>query len=128
MKIFFAFVVLLIGFAFQSRAQEDADVRWYENFFRPQKLKLIDKEIQQANSRRLKALDAKDKPAEVKALIELGVFHLAYVIDYEQALGWLIRSLPLKIHLTCTKRKSSLSSPWLAYLKKWATTTRVLNF
>src|SRR5258708_38122030 len=105
MKVFFALMVLLIGFVFQAQAQDDADVRWYEQFFRPQKHKSIEKELQQANSRRLKALENKDKLAEVKALIGLGVFHLTLVIDYEQAMGWLIRSLAIEDSLNLRKEK-----------------------
>ena len=105
MKVFFALMVLLLGFIFQTQAQNDADVVWFENFFRPQRNKSVDREIQQANSRRLKALDGKDKPAEVKALIELGIFHLTRVIDYEQAMGWLIRSLAIEDSLNMRKEK-----------------------
>src|SRR5258708_22233430 len=105
MKVFFALMVLLIGFVFQAQAQDDAEVIWYEQFFRPQKHKSIEKELQQANSRRLRALESKDKLAEVKALIELGVFHLTRVIDYEQAMGWLIRSLAIEDSLNLRKQK-----------------------
>ncbi len=105
MKIFFALVILSLAFALPAQPQDDVDVVWYENFFRPQKHKSVDNEIQQANSRRLKALDRKDKPAEVKALIELGVFHLTRVIDYEQAMGWLIRSLAIEDSLSMSKEK-----------------------
>jgi len=33
MKVFFALMVLLLGFIFQTQAQNDADVVWFENFF-----------------------------------------------------------------------------------------------
>src|SRR5258706_796883 len=105
MKVFFALMVLSIGFVFQVQAQDDAEVIWYEQFFRPQKHKSIEKELQQANSRRLRALESKDKLAEVKALIELGVFHLTRVIDYEQAMGWLMRSLGIEDSLNLQKEK-----------------------
>ena len=105
MKVFFALVILSLSIATPTNALQDADVVWYENFFRPQKHKSVDKEIQQANNRRLKAIDSKDKPAEVKALIELGVFHLTRVIDYEQAMGWLIRSLAIEDSLNLQKEK-----------------------
>src|SRR5258708_4314804 len=105
MKVFFALVILSLGIALPTNALQDADVVWYENFFRPQKYKSVDKEIQQANNRRLKAIGSKDKPAEVKALIELGVFHLTRVIDYEQAMGWLIRSLAIEDSLNLRKQK-----------------------
>src|SRR5258708_1141866 len=105
MKVFFALVILSLGFALPTSAQQDADVVWYESFFRPQKYKSVDKEIQQANSRRLKAIDTKDKAAEVKALIELGIFHLTRVIDYEQPMGCLIRSLSIQNSLNLQKEK-----------------------
>src|SRR5579859_815921 len=104
-KVFFAWVVAGFLCTFQARAQQDADVQWYENFFRPQKHKPVEKEIIEANTRRLKATSARDKPAEVKALIELGVFHLTRVIDYEQALGWLMRSLAIEDSLNLHKEK-----------------------
>lgn len=105
MKIFFAFVVLTVACVFPADAQENADVTWYESFFRPQKHKSVDQELQLMNGRRLKALNANDKSAEVKALVELGVFHLTRVIDYEQALGWLIRSLAIEDSLNFRKEK-----------------------
>jgi len=105
MKVFFALVILSLGIALPTSAQQDADVVWYENFFRPQKHKSVDREIQRANGRRLKAINDKDKPAEVKALIELGMFHLTRVIDYEQAMGWLIRSLAIEDSLNLQKEK-----------------------
>jgi signal transduction histidine kinase len=105
MKLFFAFVVLSVATALPALAQEDADVTWYENLFRPQKIKSVDRELQLVNSKRLKAIDTNNKPAEVTALIELGVFHLTRVTDYEQALGWLIRSLAIEDSLNLTKEK-----------------------
>jgi signal transduction histidine kinase len=105
MKVFFALAILLPCFACSAVAQNDPDVAWFENFFRPQKSKSVDREIQQANSRRLKAVDTKDKSAEVKALIELGVFHLTKVIDYEQAMGWLIRSMAIEDSLNLKREK-----------------------
>ncbi|MBI1769427.1 MAG: tetratricopeptide repeat-containing sensor histidine kinase [Bacteroidetes bacterium] len=104
MKLFFACVVSL-GFALPAVAQDDTDVAWYENLFRPKKIKSIENEIPQAISKRLKAQDANDKPAEVKALIELGVLHLTHVVDYEQAMGWLIRSLAIEDSLNMRKEK-----------------------
>ena len=104
-KVFFAWVVAGFVFSFQVQAQDDADVQWYENFFRPQKHKAVEKDIIDANARRLKAIDARNKPDEVKALIELGIFHVTRVIDYEQALGWLMRSLAIEDSLNLQKEK-----------------------
>ena len=104
MKLFFACVVSL-GFALPTVAQDDVDVVWYENLFRPKKVKSIENEIPQAISKRLKAQEINDKSAEAKALIELGVLHLTQVIDYEQAMGWLIRSLAIEDSLNLRKEK-----------------------
>ena len=92
------------GIALPSLAQEDADVVWYENLFRPKKI-VIEKQVAQANTKRQEAIDSKDKSAETKALIELGVLHLVRVADYEQAMGWLIRSLAIEDSLGMRKEK-----------------------
>src|SRR5258706_16357676 len=104
MKLFFACVVSL-GFVLPAMAQDDTDVVWYENLFRPKKVKSIENEIPQAISKRLKAQEINDKSAEAKALIELGALHLTQVIDYEQAMGWLIRSLAIEDSLNLRKEK-----------------------
>lgn len=112
-KLFFACVVS-IGFALPTLAQssfaeategkEDADVVWYENLFRPKKI-AIEKEIAEAHNKRFKAQESKDKAAEVNALIELGVINLVRAVDYEQAMGWLIRSLAIEDSLSLRKEK-----------------------
>src|SRR5260221_1318325 len=104
MKLFFACVVSL-GFVLPAMAKADRDVVWYENLFRPKKVKSIENEIPQAISKRLKAQEINDKSAEAKALIELGALHLTQVIDYEQAMGWLIRSLAIEDSLNLRKQK-----------------------
>jgi signal transduction histidine kinase/uncharacterized protein HemY len=102
MKLFFACVVSL-GLALPSLAQDDADVAWYENLLRP-KTTVMERQVAQANTKRLEAIESKDKSAEAKALIELGVLHLR-VSDYEQAMGWLIRSLAIEDSLGLRKEK-----------------------
>jgi len=104
MKLFFACVVLL-GFVLPIQAQDDADVLWYQNLFHPINVKSIENELAQANSKRILAHDRKDKPQEAKLLIELGIFHLTRVVDYEQAMGWLIRSLAIEDSLSLRKEK-----------------------
>ncbi|GHN01185.1 hypothetical protein WSM22_26740 [Cytophagales bacterium WSM2-2] len=104
MKLFFACLVWL-GFALPALAQNDTDVLWYENLFHPKNAKSIENEIPQANSRRLQARNKKDKPAEVRALIELGILHLTRIVDYEQSMGWLIRSLAIEDSLGLQKEK-----------------------
>ena len=96
MKIFFAFIVLLLGCAFPLAAQDDdADVQWFENLFVVPRNKSLDEEMRALEIKRLNAREIQDKKAESKAMIELGVLHLTRVNDYEQALGWLIRSLKI---------------------------------
>jgi signal transduction histidine kinase len=93
-----------IGLAVPGVAQSDSDVVWFENLFRPKKI-AIEQEIAQANRKRVLAQDSKDKVTEVNALIELGVIHLARAVDYEQAMGWLIRSLAIEDSLGLRKEK-----------------------
>jgi signal transduction histidine kinase/uncharacterized protein HemY len=95
MKVFFAFMVLLASAGF-THAQDDTDVRWFESLFVLPKNKSIDEENRTVDLKRLTAQENHDKVGEVKALIELGVLHLSRENDYEQALGWLIRSLTIE--------------------------------
>lgn len=93
-----------MGIGLPCLAQTEADVNWYEDLFRAKKT-TIEKEITDANHKRLQAQESNDKSAEVNALIELGVIHLARVVDYEQAMGWLIRSLSIEDSLNMRKEK-----------------------
>src|SRR5215213_1261802 len=93
-KVFFAFMVLslcLVQFSFAQ--SDDPEVEWYDSFFIEEKQKSIDESLRIADSRLQDAIEKKDRQAEVKALIGLGLFNLTQVNDYEQALGWLIKSL-----------------------------------
>ncbi len=103
-RVFFGLVIFLL-LALPTLAQEDPDVVWFEQFFHPQKNKSIEKEIFQANGRRMKAQKINDRSTEIKALIELGIFHLTLVTDYEQAMGWLIQSLAIEDSLNIGKEK-----------------------
>ncbi len=104
MKVFFAFMVLLLSSG-AITAQNDADVRWFEDLFIIPKNKPIDEERRVAELKRLNALETHDQEGEVRTLIELGVLHLTRVNDYEQALGWLIRSLTLEDSLGLHREK-----------------------
>jgi signal transduction histidine kinase/tetratricopeptide (TPR) repeat protein len=93
MKIFFAFMVLSMGYSISLRAQDDADVQWFENLFVVPGNMSLDEEVRALEIKRLKAREIQDKKLESKIMIELGVLHLTRINDYEQALGWLMRSL-----------------------------------
>ncbi|MBS1507985.1 MAG: tetratricopeptide repeat-containing sensor histidine kinase [Bacteroidetes bacterium] len=105
MKVFFAFMVLWIGTTALANAQDDTDVRWFENLFVIPKNKSIDEENRMAEQRRRSAQETHDKKEEARVLIELGVLHLSRVNDYEQALGWLIRSLAIEDSLSLYHEK-----------------------
>ncbi|HEY5823502.1 MAG TPA: tetratricopeptide repeat-containing sensor histidine kinase [Cyclobacteriaceae bacterium] len=105
-KVFFAFMVLSLCLVQSSFAQsDDPEVEWYDSFFIEEKQKSIDESLRIADSRLQDAIEKKDRQAEVKALIGLGLFHLTQVKDYEQALGWLIKSLTLEDSLGFKKEQ-----------------------
>ena len=104
MKVFLACMVLMSAVPL-ARAQDEADVDWYTRLFLPQNQKTLEREISQANSRRLKARQTGNKVEETKALIALGVFHFTRVNDYEQAMGWLIQSLKIEDSLDLRPEK-----------------------
>src|SRR6478609_2584309 len=105
-KVFLAFMVLSLGLVRLSVAQsDDPEVEWYDSFFLEEKQKSIDESLRIADSRLHDAIEKKDHQAEVKALIGLGLFHLAQAKDYEQALGWLIKSLTLEDSLGFKKER-----------------------
>jgi len=105
MKLFFAFMVLSLGTSVNSIAQDDADVQWFETLFIIPKNKSLDEERRLADIKRMGAIETQDKRAEAKALIELGILHLTRIKDYEQALGWLIRSLTIEDSLSLHHEK-----------------------
>jgi len=105
-KVFFAFMVLslyLVQFSFAQ--SDDPEVEWYDSFFIEEKQKSIDESLRIADARLQDAIEKKDRQAEVKALIGLGLFNLTQVNDYEQALGWLIKSLTLEDSLGFKKEQ-----------------------
>ncbi len=105
MRIFFALLVLSLSFTFSIQAQDDADVTWYEGLFQSPGKNSTKEELRLANSRRADALKVGNKKAEVKALIELGVFHFAHMNDYENAMNWLVRSLVIEDSLSLNYEK-----------------------
>jgi Signal transduction histidine kinase len=96
MKLFFALMVYFLVLTFPVSAQEDTDVTWFENLFANGNHPSIDDELRLLENRRLEAIELQNTSGEAKALIALGVFHLTRVRDYEQAMGWLIKSLALE--------------------------------
>jgi len=106
LKVFFAFGVLSLSVVFESQAQsDDPDVVWFQNFFQEKGDKSAEEAMRLADSRLQDAREKKDKSAETKALIGLGLFHLTQVSDYEQALGWLIQSLAIEDSLSLKKEQ-----------------------
>ena len=105
MRIFFALVVLSLGCAFSIQAQDDADVNWYENLFQSPGKNSTKEELRLADGRRSAALKVDDKKSEVKALIELGVFHFARMNDYEKSMDYLVRSLVIEDSLSLNYEK-----------------------
>lgn len=106
MRIFFACVVLLAAFAPHAKAQnDDAYVTWYRSFFQPDREPSPDELLTQARARLDAAIQQNDAPAQAKAFVELALVNLTEVNDYEQALGWLIKSLSLEDSLRLNKER-----------------------
>ncbi len=90
-------MVLSLVCVLSSFAQsDDPDVDWYDSFFLEEKNKSIDESQRIVDARLQDAMRKKDHAEEARALIGLGLFNLTQVNDYEQALGWLIKSLSLE--------------------------------
>jgi signal transduction histidine kinase len=105
-KVFFAFMVLSLAFVLFAQAQsDDSGVIWYEHFFQGKDQKPMEESLHLADSRLQDAQQKKDPSAEVKALIGLGLFNLTQANDYEQALGWLIKSLAIEDSLGLKKEQ-----------------------
>jgi signal transduction histidine kinase len=105
-KVFFALGVLSLCYVHVTKAQsDDADVAWYESFFKEKEQKPLEESLRLAEAQRHRAIESKDKQAEARALIGLGLFNLVRVSDYEQALGWLIRSLTIEDSLHLKKEQ-----------------------
>lgn len=98
-------VLSLTVVQFSYAQSDDPDVEWYDSFFLEEKSKSIDEAQRLVDSRLHDAIEKKDQAAEAKALIGLGLFNLTQVNDYEQALGWLIKSLSLVDSVGLKKEK-----------------------
>jgi signal transduction histidine kinase len=106
LKIFLALMVLSLCLVRLSFAQsDDPEVEWYDNFFIEENHKSIEESLRIADARLQDAIEKRDRSAEVKALIGLGLFNLTQVNDYEQALGWLIKSLSIEDSLGLKKEQ-----------------------
>ena len=105
LKLFFAFTTLTLCGTFSIQAQDTLDVAWYQNLFRHQKNISIKEILRQADNKRIDANRLNDKTSEVKALIELSVFRLTLVNDYEPSMSLLIRSLAIEDSLNMANEK-----------------------
>lgn len=105
LKLIFAFTTLTLCGTFSIQAQDTLDVAWYQNLFRHQKNISIKEILRQADNKRIDANRLNDKTSEVKALIELSVFRLTLVNDYEPSMSLLIRSLAIEDSLNMANEK-----------------------
>jgi len=96
-KIVFGLSILLMT-CLQVCAMQDnnSDVDWYESFFLEKKPNTIEKALEQGTKKLRQAIALQDKPAEAKALKEMGLIHLTRTYDYEQAMDFLIRALAIE--------------------------------
>ncbi|HEY9045048.1 MAG TPA: tetratricopeptide repeat protein, partial [Ohtaekwangia sp.] len=83
-------------FPVAAQQEPDSSIVWYESFFQAGKRKPIEKELDQANAKLDQAKALRDKPAEAKALKEIGLIHLTRAHTYEVALNFFIRSLAIE--------------------------------
>ncbi len=91
--------------AFPALAQDEVNVNWYENLFFPKRGRSVENDLKRANSSLQEAVKTNDKSAEVRALIVLGVLHLARAKDYEKAVDFFVRSLVIQDSLGLNKEK-----------------------
>ncbi len=105
LKLIFAFTTLTLCGTFSIQAQDTLDVAWYQNLFRQQKNISIKEILRQADNKRIEVTRLNDKTSEVKALIELSVFRLTLVNDYEPSMSLLIRSLAIEDSLNMANEK-----------------------
>lgn len=96
-KIALGFMTLLMTFLQVNAMQDnDADVDWYESFFQEKKQNTIEKALEQGTTKLRQATALLDKPAEAKALKEMGLIHLTRTYNYEQAMDFLIQALAIE--------------------------------
>ncbi len=105
MRLHFVFWMISLFSAFPILAQNVVNVNWYENLFLVKRGHSVESDLKLANSSLREAIKANDKVAEVRALIELGVLHLARAKDYEKAVDIFVRSLVIEDSLSLNKEK-----------------------
>jgi signal transduction histidine kinase/uncharacterized protein HemY len=105
MRLHFVFLMMSLCLAFPTLAQDEVDINWYENLFLPKRGRSVESDLKRANSTLQEAVKTNDKSAEVRALIALGVLHLARAKDYEKAVDIFVRSLVIEDSLSLNKEK-----------------------
>ncbi|HEY9005386.1 MAG TPA: tetratricopeptide repeat-containing sensor histidine kinase [Ohtaekwangia sp.] len=112
-RVLFGCLLLVSVFPLAAQQEPDASIAWYESFFQAGKRRPIEKELEQATAKLRQAQAQNDKPAEAKALKEIGLIHLTRAHTYEVALGLFIRSLAIEDSLDL-KREQIFSNLALA--------------
>ncbi|WP_333819929.1 ATP-binding protein [Ohtaekwangia sp.] len=112
-RVLFGCLLLVSVFPLAAQQEPDASIAWYESFFQAGKRRPIEKELEQATAKLHQAQARNDKPAEAKALKEIGLIHLTRAHTYEVALGLFIRSLAIEDSLDL-KREQIFSNLALA--------------
>ena len=112
-RVLFGCLLLVSVFPLAAQQEPDASIAWYESFFQAGKRRPIEKELEQATAKLHQAQAQNDKPAEAKALKEIGLIHLTRAHTYEVALGLFIRSLAIEDSLDL-KREQIFSNLALA--------------
>jgi len=103
MKLFLALVITSLSYT--SVVAQDLSATWYENFFARSKSQSSEKRSKKAEGNLREAIKQNDKPAEAKALIELGLYQLIHLSDYKKAMDLLFRSLIIEDSLGLNKEK-----------------------
>jgi signal transduction histidine kinase len=105
MKFCFVSVLLFLSLPFSVFGQEEATIGWYENLYALKKQHSVERDLKLGNNKLGDAIKSNNKPDEVRALIELGVLHLARTKDYEKAVDVFIRSLVMEDSLGMNRER-----------------------
>lgn len=95
-KVFFSCLVWLLFTHLCLAQQDDADIDWYRSFFQNNFEQSTEELMTAARSRLTEAEQQKDAAAQARAMTGIALLNLTQVNDYEQALGWFIKSLALE--------------------------------
>jgi signal transduction histidine kinase/uncharacterized protein HemY len=97
MRIFFAFMVLVLTPSIAVRAQTDADIAWFEKaFIKRTSDTTSGEDLRLLHSAKLVAHEEHNARAEARVLIEIATYHYVQLKDYDTALDWLIQSFILE--------------------------------